>query len=67
MKYTPGPWKIVNPYNNDLREVVEDVSRYPIASYIENSANAKLIAAAPRLLEAAQALIDGIQEIIDSV
>jgi len=63
MKHTKGPWE-QNPYSQfciqaDGRQIAEvtrltDRRNYPLAD--ENSANIKLIAAAPELLAALQAV-----------
>jgi len=59
MAHTPGPWTI-----NDAHEVIATSERVPVAdcgfvnrSDADNDANARLIAAAPKLLAALRALV----------
>jgi hypothetical protein len=67
MAFTPGPWKVDEPYRN---EVYIDGANGRTVAFVthndderkEQAADACLIAAAPDLLAACKALLEGIDE-----
>jgi gentisate 1,2-dioxygenase len=65
-KHTPGPWKIVDAWNDHMVEGQngEEIiwQDGPHGTPTINEANARLIAAAPDLLEALENLADYVDE-----
>lgn len=67
-KHTPGPWRTSNSYGHvftgDYKVICKMADNNPLLNWavegssIENSANARLIAAAPELLSALKALFE---------
>ena len=63
-EHTPGPWKSAEYFNGDCLRVIQSGSGATIAKMskdwpgIDIEANARLIAAAPKLLVALKAILD---------
>lgn len=65
-RHTPGPWQVLKPFQTALTKRLSVISpagdaelgNWMVAAQIPHLADARLIAAAPRLLEALKALQD---------
>ena len=66
-KFTPGPWKVGRPHNEDVPSAINGWNYYPIyygndeeqvCDIVYNKADAALIAAAPEMYEALEKIAD---------
>lgn len=64
--FTPGPWEMWPTINaEDPTNYRIDASTHDITAWVDEEANARLIAAAPDLLEALESLVAAVSEIED--